>query len=792
MLVFPIHGQEYHFDSNGNCCYPEIVLIPNSVKQLTSSIRGFQNHTEVKEICFEDDSTITNIPSSCFRGMSSVQNIYNLPKSLTNIDYYAFEDCHSLETIILPTSITKIPDNCFKNCHSLERIEAPGVTILGNNAFAYCSSLNEDFVMDLLNNRSLTVYSGVFTHCDNLFNLTIKLLWTQMFEYCNYLKMVNITGSSGSTGTSALANCKNLETVIFEDTSKITTFGGRLFENDISLKTIQLPTTLTTIEGYCFAYCHSLPELVLSHNVTSIGSSAFRETKNLKNFIWPNSVLTINSEMFREGGLQEIVIEEGITSIGNYAFYSCKNLSKITFPENSLKTINYNAFAYCDSLTDITIPDSVTTLGSYLFSNCKALKNVNLPAALTVLDNYVFASCNSLHEIIIPENVTTIKNYCIQNSGLQRIYLGSKISTIESSAFSSANSLTDIYFNKIKGTLTVPTNKWGATNATIHWLTSTTHFTSNADLSRTKIFIEENEVENLEYKTETVGEVDFKAYNPDFLPLIGTFNSNPPNEHVLDLQFNNISESGIQGVVLTILPEIENCIINLSIDNVILQSDYITVLPGTEVTYWVETPEHKFVTGTVIVNETTNLSIPEDVFTSSIEDVKIVYPFDDEINTKFISNLVDGNNFIIDSTTQSIQSGPKSYNVNSGTSYGYIEIKTPPLKQTFSLSISAFAQGENNYDFGFIYLGTAIYKPTQAQVKNSTTDGKGKYLLRHTSTTYNDYVTVTDTLEPNTTYYLNFGFVKDGGGNTGIDRLRIKEINFTAMIEEKGGKINET
>ena len=784
MLVFPIHGQEYYFDSNGNFCYPEIVLIPNSVKQLTSSIRVFQNHTEVKEICFEDGSTITNIPSSCFSKMSSVQNIYNLPESLTNIDNSAFEDCHSLKTIILPSSITKIPNYCFENCYSLERIEAPGVTVLGTESFAYCSSLTEDFVMDLLNNHSVTVYPGVFRYCDNLVNLTVKLLWTEMFEYCNYLKTINITdnSSSGTTGNSALANCKNLETVIFEDTSTITIFGSRLFENDISLKTIQLPTKLTTIEGYCFAGCHSLPELVLSNNVTSIGSSAFRETKSLKNFVWPNSVLTINSDMFRESGLQEIVIKEGVTSIGSYAFYSCKNLSKIIFPENSLKTIDSSAFNSCDGLTDITIPDSVTTLGSSLFSNCQALKNVNLPASLTVLNNSIFTSCNSLYEITVPENVTTIKNYCVENSGVQRIYLGSKISTIESSAFNKANSLTDIYFNKIKGTFTVPTNKWGATNATIHWLTSTIHFTSNIDLSKTKIFIEENEVENLEYKTETVGEVDFKAYNPDFLPLIGTFNSNPPNEHILDLQFSNISESGVQGVVLTVLPKIENCIINLMIDNVTLQSDYITVLPGTEVTYWVITPEHKIATGTVIVNETTNLSIPEDVFTSSIEDVKIVYPFDDEINTKFIPNLVDGNNFIIDSTTQSIQSGPKSYNVNSGTSYGYIEIKTPPFEQTFSLSISAFAQGENNYDFGFIYLGTEIYKPTQAQVKNSTTDGKGKYLLRHTYTTYNDYVTVTDTLEPNTTYYLNFGFVKDGSGNVGIDRLRIKEINFTAIV----------
>lgn len=785
MLVFPIHGQEYHFDSNGNFCYPEIVLIPNSVKQLTSSERGFQNHTEVKEICFEEDSTITSIPSYCFRGMSSVQNIYNLPESLTNINYNAFEDCHSLETIILPASVTNIPGDCFKNCHALERIEAPGVTVLGDDSFSYCISLDEDFVMDLLNNRSLTLYSGIFSHCDSLVNLTIKVLWTGMFEYCNYLETINITSKalSDSTGSRALANCKNLETVIFEDTSKITTFGESLFSYDVSLKTIQLPTTLTTIGRYCFAYCHSLPELALSHNITSIGSNAFQETKSLKNFIWPNSVSEINNEMFRDSGLQEIVIEEGVTSIGSYAFRSCKNLSEITFPENSLKTIDSYAFAYCDSLTDITIPDSVTTLGSYLFSNCQALKNVNLPAALTVLNNYVFSNCSSLYEIVVPENVTTIENYCVQNSGLQKIYLGSKISTIESSAFYATYSLTDIYFNKVKGTFTVPTNKWGATNATIHWLTSITHFTSNADLSKTKIFIEENEVENLEYKTETAGEVDFKAYNPDFLPLIGTFNSNPPDEHILDLQFSNISESGVEGVVLTILPEIENCIINLGVENAVLQSDYITVLPGTEVMYWVETPEHEFVTGTFIVNETTNLSIPKDAFTSSIEEVKIVYPFDDEINAKFISNLVDGNNFIIDSTTQSIQSGPKSYNVNSGTSYGYIEIKTPPFEQTFSLSISAFAQGENNCDFGFIYLGTAIYQPTQAQVKNSTTDGKGKYLLRHTSTTYNDYVTVTDTLEPNTTYYLNFGFVKDGSANVGIDRLRVKEISFTAVVD---------
>ena len=73
--------------------------------------------------------------------------------------------------------------------------------------------------------------------------------------------------------------------------------------------------------------------------------------------------------------ITSITIPNSVTSIGNSAFWGCKSLTSITIP-NSVTSIGDEAFRWCKSLTSITIPNSVTSIGDNAFRFDSNLSNV--------------------------------------------------------------------------------------------------------------------------------------------------------------------------------------------------------------------------------------------------------------------------------------------------------------------------------------------------------------------------------------------------------------------------------
>lgn len=86
-----------------------------------------------------------------------------------------------------------------------------------------------------------------------------------------------------------------------------------------------------------------------------------------------------------------------------------------TFVVPNVTIIRTSAFAYCRSLTSITIPDSVTSIGDGAFSACSGLTSVNLPQNLTAINSGIFSGCGSLVNIEIPDSVTAIYGYAFDH-----------------------------------------------------------------------------------------------------------------------------------------------------------------------------------------------------------------------------------------------------------------------------------------------------------------------------------------------------------------------------------------
>ena len=182
----------------------------------------------------------------------------------------------------------------------------------------------------------------------------------------------------------------------------------------------------------------NIVSVIIPDSVTSIGNSAFYNCTSLTSVhisdiaAWCNisfvdgysNPLYYAKNLYLNGNLvTELVIPNSVTSIGNSAFYNCTSLTSVTIG-NGVTSIGSSAFEGCSSLTSVTIGNSVKSIGSEAFRNCTSLTSVTIPGSVTSIGNGAFWSCTSLTSVTIGNSVTSIGSdafsYC--NSALYTEY----------------------------------------------------------------------------------------------------------------------------------------------------------------------------------------------------------------------------------------------------------------------------------------------------------------------------------------------------------------------------------
>lgn len=134
--------------------------------------------------------------------------------------------------------------------------------------------------------------------------------------------------------------------------------------------------------------------------------------------------------------LTSVTIPASVVTIGNAAFYKCTNLSEVVFAEGSkLSNIPEHAFDQT-ALSSITLPENITSIGDYAF-NETALKKINIPAAVTTLGAYIFTDCKNLSEVVFAEGskLTNIPDWAFYKTALSSINLPDAITSIGDNAF---------------------------------------------------------------------------------------------------------------------------------------------------------------------------------------------------------------------------------------------------------------------------------------------------------------------------------------------------------------------
>ena len=352
-------------------------------------------------------------------------------------------------TDILSATLTS--DGVFYNS-GITNIEFPStLETIGNFAFSGCSGLTE----------------VVLGNCTSLTSIG-----NRVFAGCSGLTSITLPSSLTSIGYSALSQCSRLTEVDLSNCASLTSIGNLAFEGCSGLTHIDLSkcTNLTSIGTYAFQDCSGLTSIILPSSLTNIGESAFYYCIGLNTLEYKGTLeqwLSIDfglswmgdpSHTFIVNGeeLTNLVVPEGITTIPAYAFYGCTGLTNITLP-SSLNIIGDGAFNRCSGLAgDLVIPEKVTSIGQGAFTSCNKLLKVDLSncTSLISIGDGAFNSCTKLSEVDLSNctSLISIGNTAFYSCyALTDVTIPERVTSIGERAFSYCTSLKSITFSNTTG-----------------------------------------------------------------------------------------------------------------------------------------------------------------------------------------------------------------------------------------------------------------------------------------------------------------------------------------------------
>ena len=357
-----------------------------------------------------------------FYPLAKPDETYTIPSTVKEIAAKAFQGATKLTSLVIPTSVEKIQEQAFRQNYKLASVkfcEPSKITDLSAYAFWQCPNLTEVTLPS-----SITEIGKVFLQCENLetvnvpANAKLKTIKEDAFATNKKLKNFNFQG-----------NC-NLEAI-----------EANAFANAESLESFKFPKTVTKIERNAFTGCTNMATATFAEDadIQKIGAGAFADC-GLTSIGIPKKVKTIEREAFRNCKvLNKIDVTEFTTEISPEAFKYCNNLTNINVSKKNEVYSSVDGYLLSKDKKELLIfppgkanskftllPPSIEKIGKFAFYDCQALTNVTIPNKVTTIGERAFGLCKNLNTItflcdkmINPSNINQLQNTMSFDDGSQ-------------------------------------------------------------------------------------------------------------------------------------------------------------------------------------------------------------------------------------------------------------------------------------------------------------------------------------------------------------------------------------
>ena len=225
----------------------------------------------------------------------------------------------------------------------------------------------------------------------------VKKIGDKAFENCYMLKTINLSECLEEIGENSFSGSLFVEKIIIPNSIK--KIGIGCFSNCSKLSTVKLPKNLESISQNAFAGCRNLLNIELPVNLKSIEDGAFSGCTNLSSVSLPLGLEIIGNNAFSDCNITAINLKKSLTYIGDSAFQRCSNLTEINFEEGISCVLYGNVFGFCETLKEITIPETIPAIRRNAFQGCGRLTTVTIQGSNTQIFTGTFNDCSALRTI---------------------------------------------------------------------------------------------------------------------------------------------------------------------------------------------------------------------------------------------------------------------------------------------------------------------------------------------------------------------------------------------------------
>ena len=398
------------------------VTMPNSVTRI--GYKAFHACYEMTSVVIPPSVTV--IGDYAFDGCCGLIGALTIPDGVRSIGHSVFHGCYGFTGgLTIPDGVTSIGASAFENCRGLTSVAIPNsVTNIGDFAFADCSGLTN---VTMVGDAPTAAASCFYGCCENFtmyvrrdsngWGVDVPGMWNGV--KIAYLDDYEPPSTTSYTVTYNPGSCGVGEQQTAIKTNDIAlALRGAIFirtgytqtgwaTSDGGSKAYDLGATYTeNADALLYPFWTPRPCTVTFDANGGVGAGDMVVSVDYNSMIGVLPKVQRRTGYFCDGWWTEV---EGGTQIlantivtGDVTYYAHWIKTDFIIKDNVLLGVTR------DDITEVAIPDGVTSIGEFAFANCYSLTNVMISGSVTNIGYGAFGGCTGLTRVTIPEGVTSI------------------------------------------------------------------------------------------------------------------------------------------------------------------------------------------------------------------------------------------------------------------------------------------------------------------------------------------------------------------------------------------------